>query len=87
MGRGGSRRGAGRPTTSKRQTVSLAFDPLVLALLDAHALRAGISRSEAVNKLLSESLRQSPPDLSWGEISKLMGFVDAALGPELFEPE
>lgn len=74
---GGSRPGAGRPLTGKgkRQITTIALEPALIAALERYAKQAGLSRNEAVNRLLSSCLM--PGD----ELAQAMAALDA--DPEL----
>ena len=61
---GGARPGSGRPIVGKekRQITTIALEPVLLAALERYAKQAGLSRNEAVNRLLSECLLAPPDD-------------------------
>lgn len=60
---GGARPGSGRPIVGKekRQITTIALEPVLLAALERYAKQAGLSRNEAVNRLLSECLLAGRP--------------------------
>lgn len=88
---GGSRPGAGRPLTGKgkRQITTIALEPALIAALERYAKQAGLSRNEAVNRLLSSCLLSDRPesvqkpliDTPGDELAQAMAAVDA--DPEL----
>jgi hypothetical protein len=69
---GGARPGSGRPIVGKekRQITTIALEPVLLAALERYAKQAGLSRNEAVNRLLSERLLIDPPSVQKPLIDK-----------------
>ena len=61
MPRGGARKGAGRPPTLDRETVSLTVQiyPEQRAALDSAASECGVSVSEVVRRLLPTTATQA----------------------------
>jgi hypothetical protein len=73
---GGARPGSGRPIVGKekRQITTIALEPVLLAALERYAKQAGLSRNEAVNRLLAGCLlsdnQESVPGVSVKQVSK-----------------
>lgn len=82
---GGARPGSGRPIVGKekRQITTIALEPVLLAALERYAKQAGLSRNEAVNRLLSECLlidAPAPPD---DDLAGMVAAIERETGPPL----
>ena len=82
---GGARPGSGRPIVGKekRQITTIALEPVLLAALERYAKQAGLSRNEAVNRLLSECLLSTPPEPSYDDLAGMVADIEQDTGPTL----